>query len=590
MRDDDTYEAEGARTAHEHTFGTHDGKTLFYRHWPAVLPRRGAVVLLHRGHEHSGRMAHLVDELDLPAFDFFAWDARGHGRSPGARGDSPSFADSVRDLDTFSRHIAAVHGVAVQDQAVLAQSVAAVLAAAWTHDYAPPIRAQVLVSPALSVRLYVPFALPGLALMRRLRGNFFVTSYVKPRLLTRDALRQASYASDPLIARAISVNVLLGLHETAQRLIADAQAIVVPTQLLVSGADWVVRQPPQHRFFERLGSAVKEKHVYPTLLHDTLGERDRGPAVAAARAFLLRSFEAAAGAPDLRAADRAGFTRTEAEALASPLPGASPRGIYWSVQRAIIRLGSRLSEGMRIGCEAGFNSGAALDYVYRDTARGVGPLGRLADRQYLDAIGWRGVRRRKLHLEELVREAIARLRADGREVRLLDVAAGHGRYVLDAVATVTPPPDSIVLQDADAANVEQGASRIRERGLAGVARFERGDAFDRDALSALRPRPTLAIVSGLYELFPDNAPVCRSLDGIGAAIASGGYLIYTCQPWHPQLELIARTLTGMDGKPWVMRRRTQAEMDQLVAAASFDKLEQRIDEWGMFTVALARRR
>ena len=38
-----------------------------------------------------------------------------------------------------------------------------------------------------------------------------------------------------------------------------------------------------------------------------------------------------------------------------------------------------------------------------------------------------------------------------------------------------------------------------------------------------------------------------------------------------------------------MRRRTQAEMDQLVEKAGFRKLEQRIDEWGIFTVSLARR-
>ena len=38
-----------------------------------------------------------------------------------------------------------------------------------------------------------------------------------------------------------------------------------------------------------------------------------------------------------------------------------------------------------------------------------------------------------------------------------------------------------------------------------------------------------------------------------------------------------------------MRRRTQAEMDQLVTAAGFRKIEQRIDEWGIFTVALAER-
>ena len=37
----------------------------------------------------------------------------------------------------------------------------------------------------------------------------------------------------------------------------------------------------------------------------------------------------------------------------------------------------------------------------------------------------------------------------------------------------------------------------------------------------------------------------------------------------------------------LLRRRSQAEMDQLVEAAGFRKLEQRIDEWGIFTVSLA---
>jgi hypothetical protein len=31
-------------------------------------------------------------------------------------------------------------------------------------------------------------------------------------------------------------------------------------------------------------------------------------------------------------------------------------------------------------------------------------------------------------------------------------------------------------------------------------------------------------------------------------------------------------------------------MDQLVDEAGFDKIEQRIDEWGIFTVSMARRR
>src|SRR5215212_904695 len=225
------------RPVHEASFTTHDGVELFYRHWPAVSGEmQGAVLLFHRGHEHSGRVAHLPDECDLPGHAFFAWDARGHGRSPGRRGFSPGVDVSVRDVQTFIDHIAARHGIATADIAVVAQSVGAVLAAIWAHDYAPKIRAMVLASPAFAVKLYVPFARPGLRLLRGLRGDFAVNSYVSSRLLTHDPARQSSFDADPLITRPISVNLLLGLHDAAKRVVADAGAIRIPTQLLISGA------------------------------------------------------------------------------------------------------------------------------------------------------------------------------------------------------------------------------------------------------------------------------------------------------------------------------------------------------------------
>lgn len=579
-----------ARPVVERWFRTHDGVDLFYRYWPASrLPRRGAILLFHRGHEHSGRMAHLVDELALPDLDFYAWDARGHGRSPGARGDSPSFGTSVRDVQTFVDHVGAQHGVAVEDIAIVAQSVGAVQVATWVHDYAPAIRCMVLASPAFRVKLYVPFALAGLRLLRALRGNFFVKSYVKARLLTHDAARIASYETDPQLSRSISVNVLLGLQEAADRVVADAQAIRVPTQLLVSGSDWVVHHAPQHAFFDRLGSGVKERHVLHGYLHDTLGERDRGKALERIGAFLGRTFAAPPTRADLLDADRYGPTREEADALAAPLPALSPRRLYWAAARANLRFGGLLAEGLRLGRETGFDSGASLDYVYRNRAGGRTPIGRFVDRRYLDAIGWRGIRQRKLDVEALLVEAMARLRRAGEPVHIVDVAAGHGRYVLDAVAGSGERPDSILLRDYVDANVEQGRALIGERGLADVARFVRGDALDRASLAAIAPRPTLAVVSGLYELIPDNEPVRRSLAGLAEAMAPGGYLVYTGQPWHPQLELIARALNSHRGSAWVMRRRTQLELDQLVAAAGFRKVAQRVGESGIFTVSLAQR-
>ncbi|MER8592805.1 bifunctional alpha/beta hydrolase/class I SAM-dependent methyltransferase [Mesorhizobium sp. M1182] len=578
------------RVAQERSFKSHDGTEIFYRYWPALSEnRKGAILLFHRGHEHGGRMAHLVDELQMPDHAFYAWDARGNGRSAGERGYAPSFAALVRDIDCFVREIGS-DGFARRDIALIAQSFGAVLAAAWVHDYAPDIRALVLASPAFSVKLYVPFAKQGIALWQKLKGRFFVNSYVKAKFLTHDPERIASFDADPLITRPIASNILVELYDHAARIVADARAITVPTQLLISGSDWVVRHGPQHEFFVNLASPAKERHVLPGFFHDTLGERDRHKALDLIRPFLEKQFAAPEEPVDLTWADRAGYTRDEADRLASPLPLLSPRGLYWAMSRASIRMGAWLSSGMKTGIATGFDSGSTLDYVYENEARGISPIGRMIDRTFLDAVGWRGIRQRKLHLEELIGSAVETLKAAGRPVHIVDIAAGHGRYVLDAVQKGAASPASVRLQDFSELNVSLGRKLIAERKLPATVSFHRGDAFDATMLAGLDPAPDLAIVSGLYELFSDNAMIARSLGGLASAMQPGSLLVYTNQPWHPQLEMIARSLTShRGGQAWVMRRRTQTEMDQLVAAAGFEKLDQRIDQWGIFTVSVARR-
>ncbi len=576
------------RAIEEHTFTAPDGVSLFFRYWPARDRPQGAILLLHRGHEHSGRVAHLVDELNLPDHAFFALDARAHGQSGGEQGPDTTMSTFVQDLDDFVRSLQARFGFGAEDLAVVAQSIGAVIAAAWVHDYAPPLRCLVLASPAFRVKLYVPLARLGLALGHALLGDFFVNSLVKGNALTQDPERAASYATDPLIKRPISVRVLLSLDSMAQRIVDDAGAIRVPVQMLISGSDWVVRQQPQRDFFDRLGTTDREWHVFAGLRHDTLGERDRHLPIAKARAFLERHFAAdTSSKTDLLAGNP--FTQQQYEQLQKPLPWWSPSGLSFSGQKLFMRTLGRWAGGIQLGLETGFDSGASLDYVYRNQPSGITPLGRFIDWSYLNAIGWRGVRVRRQMLESLLSQAMNSLQQQGRAVRILDVAAGHGRYVLECVQRSGVPVESILLCDFDADNVAAGQAAIARYGLAN-ARFEPGDAFDAAALGAIFPKASVSIVSGLYELFPSNEAIQESLRGIAAATEPGGVLLYTGQPWHPQLEMIARTLSShRGGAPWIMRRRTQEELDQLVAAAGFRKVEQRIDPTGLFTVSRAER-
>ena len=248
----------------------------------------------------------------------------------------------------------------------------------------------------------------------------------------------------------------------------------------------------------------------------------------------------------------------------------------------------RLSEGIRLGLATGFDSGQSLDYVYENRPRGITPIGKAIDRAYLEAIGWKGIRERKVNLTALLNESVDRLEAGGSAARIIDIAAGVGRYLLEIKKERGSAVELIQLRDYQRRNVD-AAKALAERWQLDAVHAEVVDAFDAKSYQGLAGRFNIAVISGLFELFPDNPPVERALAGVASVLETGGELIYTNQPWHPQVEMIARTLTNREGEPWIMRRRSQWEMDRLVEAHGFKKIETRVGPYGIFTVSVARK-
>jgi len=569
--------------AAEETLTSWDGTELFYRAWLPDGKKPGkALLLFHRGHEHSGRWQETVDALELDDVAVFAWDARGHGRSPGERGAARELADVIKDVDVFVRQIGQRYDIALENMILLAHSLAAVTVSAWVHDYAPPIRALILATAAFEVRLYVPAAIPALRLQQKALGRGKVTSYVRATMLTHDPVEAARYDSDPLIFKEIAINLLLDLHDTARRLLQDAGAINVPTLVLAAGRDWVVSLKAQRQFFDRLSSPVKRMHVFPAMYHAIFHERERAQVIERTRAFIRERFAEPPPVVSLRAADQYGYTWEEYERL--KLRGAP----HLAAVKALLKIAGRWSKGIEIGWRHGFDSGMSLDYVYENIPQGSSRLGKLIDANYLKSIGWRGIRERKANLSAALQRAIQETHAAGRRVHIVDIAAGTARYVLEAMKALPKIPMSALLRDDKQVNVEIARKDAEEYGLVNV-QTQVADAFDRASLAAITPRATIGVVSGLYELFSSNEAVLDSLGGLADAIEPGGYLIYTNQPWHPQLEFIARVLRNREGKRWIMRRRSTAEIDELVRFAGFEKCAMEIDRWGMFSVAIARR-
>ncbi|MEO3973951.1 class I SAM-dependent methyltransferase family protein [Streptomyces sp. CAU 1734] len=254
----------------------------------------------------------------------------------------------------------------------------------------------------------------------------------------------------------------------------------------------------------------------------------------------------------------------------------------WAAMRLLLGTAGRLSRGVRIGYRHGFDSGSMLDYVYVDKAHGSLVVGRLIDRVYLNAIGWRAIRARRELLKDVLRERIAEQHG---EVFILDVASGPGRYLQDLAEEYGPGSIRVECRDLDRAGLAQGEGRARERGLTNIS-YAHGDALNPPPCERA---PDVIVVSGLYELLLDDSAIAASVERLRGMLAPGGVLVFTTQTRHPQLEFIARVLPNREGNLWVMKCRPVEQAEKWAVDAGFTGVTSARESVGLFTVTTARR-
>lgn len=589
----------------ESCYNAYDGTAIYYRYWltmpleaikKASQPLR-QVILLHRGHEHSGRLAELGEQFAMAGYQVFAWDARGNGRSGGIKDHAESVTELERDLDGFVQLVIGQTGIAIEDTLIVASSIGAVLAAAWVHDYAPNIRGMILGTPALSIRLYMPFAIPSLKVARALGLMSRVSSYVKAQVLTHDKDAQQAYNADPLISNSISTDLLIDTHATGQRLLDDASAITVPTFVLCAGKDYVVDKQAERDFYEAINATDKRWQLYPDSYHAIFHETNKADVFADCINFAEQVFSKDVKAPDLSAAHMNSASKDKVDRLAI-----KPFNPSFAITRFAMQKFGHVSDAIATGLEHGFDSGHSLDHVYYNQPSGQNKFGQAVDKFYLSNIGWQGIRIRREHILELAREALADIEAKNQSItkpyqpKLLDIASGHGFYAFDLLTEFENLYAE--LRDYEQHNIQALQAKAEQLEISDRVLTCQKDAFDSASYSYLQKASDntkglddkkfdIAIASGVFELFSDNTLPATALSGIYDSLKADGYLLYTNQPWHPEQEFISKTLNNHRGSSWVMRCRSQAEMDQLVENAGFKKVAMRIDRFGIFTVSLA---
>ncbi|MBK8455054.1 MAG: bifunctional alpha/beta hydrolase/class I SAM-dependent methyltransferase [Thiofilum sp.] len=560
-------------------FTASEGTLLFYRAWDEVPQANGKIVLLlHRGHEHSERLSGVADVLVQAGYAVYAFDNRGHGYSKTP--PSYEFMQLVRDLDAFVQFVCEETNKTQGDLFIVANSVGGVVASTWAHDYAPSIAGMALLAPAFKIKLYIPLAKPALDLAIRFKPTLDIKSYVKSRFLTHNRAEQERYNNDKLINPSIPARQLTTLLDTAKRVVNDAHLIVTPTLVVSAAQDYVVDNGAQLQFYATLSSPLKQHLILNDFYHGILYEHGAEQVTSAMLAFMQQCFTY--DQPAMRDT-LVTLTQFESNQIAGNKTTIINKASY-KLQRLMMQRLGFLSDGMQIGLKYGFDSGVALDHVYKNQPSGLGIIGQAIDKQYLNAIGWRGIRQRKVHLQQLLKEAILKLQVAGQEVNIVDIAGGPARYLVELAQAL--PDIHVQVRDYQEQNLSEGKTLAQTLKLTNI-HYLQANAFDPASYQNQAFRPNIVIISGVFELFSDNSLVQKAIKGIAQWLQPNGYIIYTGQPWHPQLEQIAHVLGNHQKQRWIMRRRSQYELDSLFNEYGFHKKMMKIDDWGIFTVSLA---
>lgn len=266
------------------TLRSDDGLELAWQTWPAAGTSRGQVLLVHGLGEHLLRYRALAAALNAEGWQVHGWDHRGHGRSPGRRGDMPQHDSLLRDTAAAIERTRSIgSGPLVLLGHSLGGAVAARFVAEGLAERPAPwwrgVDALVLSSPALDPGMKALQKLL-LAVARPLFPHLPVGNGLEPAWISRDAAVVRAYVADPLVHDRVSAmlaSFVVDAGETARQCAAHW---TLPTLLMWGGSDRCVDPRGSAAFAAAAPAAVVKAQVWPALVHEIFNEPERDQVIA----------------------------------------------------------------------------------------------------------------------------------------------------------------------------------------------------------------------------------------------------------------------------------------------------------------------
>jgi alpha-beta hydrolase superfamily lysophospholipase len=257
------------------TFPAKDGTPLYWQHWEPDGARRATVCLCHGLGEHVGRYEHVARSFTAAGLSLLGCDLRGHGRSGGPRGHTPTFHQILDDLGTLIER-------AGQDRPVFlyGHSMGGTIVLHYALDHPSSLAGLVATGPWLRLRQPIPAPRRMLArVMASVYPGFTQASGLNVQGLSRDPEVVRKYVQDPLVHDRITAMLGHSLILAGEAALARGEILQLPI-LLMHGEDDPLTDPAATQLlYQRVSSRDKTLRIWPGLLHEIHNEPEQSEVI-----------------------------------------------------------------------------------------------------------------------------------------------------------------------------------------------------------------------------------------------------------------------------------------------------------------------
>lgn len=213
-----------------------DGLKMYSKGWAPEKDPKAVVCLVHGLGEHIGRYEHVGAAFAEAGYAMLGFDLRGHGKSGGPRGHTPSAEAYYKDIDSFLAEAAKRYPSA--PRFIYGHSLGGLLSLAYSLSRKPDLRGMIVSSPGLRTALHEQKVKVTLAkVLGAIAPTITLPSGLNGEHISRDPQVVKAYVNDPLVHDKTSTGFGRAALQAGEFVFAHAAELSTPILLAYCSED-----------------------------------------------------------------------------------------------------------------------------------------------------------------------------------------------------------------------------------------------------------------------------------------------------------------------------------------------------------------